>query len=155
MFDLRISVILVSMVVNLDGCAGSAEHATYGESTPMRVVPGDCDLCSSIDDKVFFDSESADLTGNAQGTLAKQAEWLIRYPKAKITVAGNCDDRGTREYNIALGFRRAMAVRDFLVGKGVAPNRFSIVSYGKERPVATGSNDKARAKNRNVMTYAQ
>jgi peptidoglycan-associated lipoprotein len=78
--------------------------------------------------------------------------WLIKYPKVKIRIAGNCDDRGTEEYNLALGFRRANVDRDFLVAKGVASDRISVVSYGKEHPIATGDNEQAWAKNRNATT---
>ena len=107
---------------------------------------------ATIGNTAYFDFESAKLRPDAQATLAKQADWLIKYPKVKITIAGNCDDRGTKEYNLALGLRRANVDRDFLVARGVASDRISVVSYGKERPIVTGNNQQAWAKNRNAIT---
>ena len=108
----------------LASCANSTKHAVSGQHAGTLIVPGsDCDLCATIGDTIYFDFESAKLKPDAQATLAALTNWLIKYPKVNITIAGNCDERGTEEYNLALGFRRANADRDFLVAKGVASDR--------------------------------
>ncbi len=146
-------LVAVAMTSLLVGCNNSQKHAASGQHPGILIVPGsDCDLCATVGDTVYFDFESARLRPDGQATLAKQADWLVKYPKAKITIAGDCDDRGTEEYNLALGFRRANADRDFLVARGVPSDRISVVSYGKERPIATGDNERAWARNRNAIT---
>ena len=106
-------------------------------------------------DRVFFGLDRHDLSGEARATLRRQAAWLASYPGARILVAGNCDERGTREYNLALGARRANAARDFLVSQGVDPSRISTVSYGKERPGCRQSSQSCWATNRNAITVIQ
>ncbi|KPF73309.1 hypothetical protein IP88_09610 [alpha proteobacterium AAP81b] len=103
-------------------------------------------------DKVLFDLDSYDLNDEARGILGKQAEWLARYPNIRVTVEGHADERGTREYNLALGDRRANAARNFLAAQGVAAGRMTVVSYGKERPAVEGSDDAAWAQNRRAVT---
>ncbi|PTQ13485.1 peptidoglycan-associated lipoprotein [Sphingomonas oleivorans] len=103
-------------------------------------------------DTVHFATDSHDVDAEAQAILAKQAEWLQRYPNVAVTVEGHADERGTREYNLALGERRANAAKDFLVNNGVAASRISVISYGKERPVAIGSDEAAWAQNRRAVT---
>ena len=110
------------------------------------------DLVANVGDRVFFDTDSSRLDSNAQETLARQAEWLAANPTVTVTIEGHCDERGTREYNLALGDRRATAVRHYLISLGVEPNRISTISYGKERPVALGSNEVAWSKNRRSVT---
>ena len=106
-------------------------------------------------DRVFFDTDSHTLHDQAAATLSTQAEWLNRYPAVRVIVEGNADERGTREYNLALGARRANAVRDHLVSRGVSAARIETVSYGKERPIAEGSDDAAWSQNRNARTNFQ
>ena len=113
------------------------------------------DFVISAGDRVYFDFDSYELRPEAQQTLAQQAQWLNRYPRVQVIVEGNTDERGTREYNLGLGARRANAVRDFLVARGVAPGRITTVSYGKERPIAEGSDEEAWARNRNARTNFQ
>ena len=103
-------------------------------------------------DRVFFGYDSAALSSTAKATLAKQAKWLKKHSSVRVTVGGHCDERGTREYNIALGARRAAAAKNKLVQLGVSANRISTVSYGKERPAVTGSNSAAWAENRRAVT---
>ena len=103
---------------------------------------------------VYFKLNSSDLCPKAKAELAKQAEWLKNHPRALIVIEGNCDERGTTEYNFALGERRANAARRYLIANGVAADRIRTISYGKEKPVATGSNEEAWAKNRNATTVA-
>lgn len=127
--------------------------ATTTTTAPAGVVPGSQeDLVANVGDRVFFALNESTLSSDAQATLTKQANWLAKYPQNQIQIAGNCDERGTEEYNIALGNRRAKAAHDFLVAKGVAASRITTISYGKDRPTALGSNEQAWAQNRNAIT---
>ena len=110
------------------------------------------DFQVNVGDRVYFDLDQYRLAADAQAILQRQAAWLSSYPNVNILVAGNCDERGTREYNLALGERRASVVKNYLVDLGVDPARIQTVSYGKERPIALGSNDDAWAQNRNGFT---
>ncbi len=110
------------------------------------------DFQVNVGDRVYFDLDQYRLSSDAQGILRRQAAWLSSYPEVNILVAGNCDERGTREYNLALGERRASVVKNYLVDLGVDPARVQTVSYGKERPIALGSNDGSWAQNRNGFT---
>ncbi len=118
------------------------------------VVPGSrADMLAQAgSDTVHFALDSSDVDGEGQGTLAKQAAWLRKYPNVRATIEGHCDERGTREYNLALGDRRANAAKTILVNAGVSASRLSVISYGKERPAATGSDDYAYAQNRRAVT---
>ncbi len=118
-----------------------------------NVVPGSQgDLESNVGHRVFFGYDQYALTGEAQATLQRQAQFLQQYPNVRIQIAGNCDERGTREYNLALGARRAEAARAYLVSLGVASSRITTVSYGKERPIDARSTEDAWALNRNATT---
>lgn len=117
------------------------------------VTPGSQqDFVVNVGDRVYFDTDQSSIRSDAQSILASQAAWLARYPGVNIRIEGNADERGTREYNFALGARRAQSVSDFLVSKGVAPSRISTISYGKEQPIDTGTGDDAWAHNRNGHT---
>jgi peptidoglycan-associated lipoprotein len=119
--------------------------ASSQPTAPMGPAPGTiADFQANAGDRVFFETDRFDLSA--------EAAWLQAYPGVQIMVAGNCDERGTREYNLALGSRRANAVRDYLVGLGVNPSRISTVSYGKERPIDPRSNPEGWAVNRNGHT---
>ncbi|NQE61725.1 peptidoglycan-associated lipoprotein Pal [Caulobacter sp. RHG1] len=107
-------------------------------------------LAAAAGDRVFFALDSHTLSDDARAVLAAQAQWLIRNPGVRVMVAGNCDERGTREYNFALGARRASSARDFLVAQGVAAARLQTVSYGKERPIDAGASEDAWSRNRNA-----
>jgi peptidoglycan-associated lipoprotein len=121
--------------------------------TAPSIVPGSQeDLVANVGDRVFYELNQSTLSDEAQATLTKQANWLAKYPNVTVQIAGNCDERGTEEYNLALGNRRANAARDFLVARGVSEARISTISYGKDRPVALGSNEQAWAQNRNAIT---
>jgi peptidoglycan-associated lipoprotein len=116
-------------------------------------VPGSQqDLEASAGDRVFFAFDRSDITPESQQILARQADWLRRYPNVTVTIEGHCDERGTREYNLALGERRAQAVKNVLVASGIAASRISTISYGKERPIVVGSNEEAWAQNRVAIT---
>lgn len=101
---------------------------------------------------VYFDFDRFDLSPEARAQLDKQAAWLKQYPNITVTVEGNCDERGTREYNLALGERRASSAKNYLVALGVDPNRIQTISYGKERPAVPGSDEAAWAQNRRDVT---
>jgi peptidoglycan-associated lipoprotein len=116
-------------------------------------LPGsEQDFVVNVGDRVYFDFDQYQIRPDAQPVLAAQAAWLSRYPAVQVRIEGNCDERGTREYNLALGARRANSVKDFLVSHGVDPGRITTISYGKERPIDPDSNEQAWAKNRNAHT---
>jgi len=110
------------------------------------------DLAVNVGDRVFFGYDRYDLTAEARSTLDRQAEWLMRYPSVNVTIEGHADERGTREYNLALGERRAASVKNYLITMGIDPRRINIISYGKERPAVLGSNPAAWAQNRRGVT---
>ena len=121
--------------------------------TPQGPVPGSLDdFRVSVGERVFFGYDRYDLSPEARATLEKQAAWLRRYASVRVLVAGNADERGTREYNLALGARRAAASKDYLVSLGVAAARLDTVSYGKERPLDPRPTEEAHALNRNAQT---
>ena len=122
---------------------------------PMPTGPAEGsleDFQVNVGDRVYFDLDQYRLSADAQSILRRQAAWLSSYQNVNILVAGNCDERGTREYNLALGERRASVVKNYLVDLGVDPARIQTVSYGKERPLALGSTEEAWAQNRNGFT---
>ena len=127
----------------------SSASAGAGSSTSTRTP---AEKLTAIGNTVYFAFDSAALDPRAQQTLSRQAAFLKVNPSIKITIEGHCDERGTREYNLALGERRASASRDFLLAQGIDAARVRIVSYGKERPVVEGSNEAAWAKNRRSAT---
>ena len=117
------------------------------------IAPGSLeDFRVNVGERVYFDLDQYRLDADDQEILKRQAAWLSAYPNVRVLVAGNCDERGTREYNLALGERRADAVKSYLVSLGVSASRVDTVSYGKERPIAAGSNDQSWAVNRNGWT---
>lgn len=122
--------------------------------TPSGPTPGSqADFLASVaSDRVFFDLDKSDIDDKARTTLRSQAEWLQRYPQKRITIEGHCDERGTREYNLALGDRRANAAKNYLAALGIDPSRITTISYGKERPEALGSDEAAWAQNRRAVT---
>ena len=132
--------------------SGSTGQTDTGIGT--RDLPGSpADfVAQSGSDRVLFGYDSYDIDDEARTILGKQSEWLARYPQVKITIEGHTDERGTREYNLALGDRRANAAKNFLAAQGVAASRIATISYGKERPEAEGSDEAAYAKNRRAVT---
>jgi peptidoglycan-associated lipoprotein len=116
-------------------------------------VPGsEQDFVINVGELIYFDFDKSDIRPDAQPVLTGQADWLRRWPDVKVRIEGSCDERGTREYNFALGGRRAEAVRQFLINHGVAAGRITTISYGKERPIDPGSDEQAWARNRNART---
>ena len=128
----------------------------YDRSLADGPVPGSQqDLVVNVGDRVFFDYDRSDLTAEGQGTMQMQAEWLKRYPAVRVSIEGHCDERGTREYNLALGEKRAQSVKNYLTSMGIDSNRISTISYGKERPAVMGSNPSAWAQNRRGVTIVE
>ncbi|MBK1658910.1 peptidoglycan-associated lipoprotein Pal [Paracraurococcus ruber] len=136
---------------NAAGLSGSALSGGAGRGGSAR--PGSQeDLAQTAGDRVYFGTDSATVGADQRPTLQKQAQWLQQYRQVQVAVEGHADERGTREYNLALGQRRANAARDLLVGNGVAGQRIQTLSYGKDRPEALGSDEQAWAQNRRAVT---
>ncbi|WP_338467738.1 peptidoglycan-associated lipoprotein Pal [Novosphingobium sp. ZN18A2] len=133
---------------------GATTTTTTPDTTPSGPTPGSqADFVASVmSDTIHFDTDMYNIDPASQQILSSQAQWLARYPGKRITVEGHCDERGTREYNLALGERRANAAKNYLVSLGIAASRINTVSYGKERPIALGSNPAAWAQNRRAVT---
>jgi peptidoglycan-associated lipoprotein len=145
----------LSLVALLGACASKPRETTtgggMGNTAAPSIVPGSQeDLVKNVGDKVFFAFDKSTLSSDAQGTLDRQSAWLAKFGSVNVQIAGNCDPRGTEEYNIALGQRRANAARDYLVAKGAASSRISTISYGKEH--ATGTDEASWAMDRNATT---
>ncbi|MBN8893175.1 MAG: peptidoglycan-associated lipoprotein [Rhodospirillales bacterium 70-18] len=141
--------------VALLAACSSPETAAPTPAAPVTAGPtpgSQEDLVANVGDRVFFDFDKSALKSDGQATLDRQAAWLAKWSQNRVQVAGNCDERGTEEYNIALGMRRATAAANYLMAKGVAKARIETISYGKDRPVALGSNEQAWAQNRNAIT---
>ncbi|MBL6957745.1 MAG: peptidoglycan-associated lipoprotein Pal [Rhodospirillales bacterium] len=135
--------------------SGSTQMSSSGGTMASRLGPiaGTAeDLVVNVGDRVFFDFDMHTLKPEARKTLEKQAAWLKKFFVQKVTIEGHADERGTTEYNLGLGDRRANAVKNYLVALGVSPDRIRVISYGEERPVALGSNEAAWAQNRRSVT---
>jgi peptidoglycan-associated lipoprotein len=130
-----------------------AATTTPSSTTPAIIAGSQEDFVSKISsDRIFFDTDSADVDETDRTTLQSQAAWFARYPAVRVTVEGHADERGTRDYNLALGERRANAAKNALVALGVGADRITTISYGKERPDATGSDEEAYARNRRAVS---
>jgi peptidoglycan-associated lipoprotein len=135
---------------------GTTGGSTTTSSVPQAAQPGSVqDFVTNVGDRVFFGTDRSDLTQEAQAQLQKQATWLKTYPQYRFVVEGHCDERGTREYNLALGERRAAAVKNYLVALGIDTNRMQTISYGKERPAVLGDDEAAWAQNRRGVIVLQ
>jgi peptidoglycan-associated lipoprotein len=146
---------LTAIVATLFLVACSSDQQAAAPAT-TTVTPGSvADFRQNVGDRVFFDTDQSTIREDGRATLNKQAEWLKKYTNYQIIVEGHCDERGTREYNLALGERRANAARQYLVAQGVPAARIKTVSYGKERPDPVGSDEAAWARNRRAVTALQ
>lgn len=133
--------------------AACASKNPLADGMASAATPGSQqDFVVNVGDRVFFESDQTDLTPQATATLDKQAQWLQQYGRYTFTIEGHADERGTREYNIALGARRAQSVRSYLASRGVDPNRMRTISYGKERPVAVCNDISCWSQNRRAVT---
>ena len=148
---IRLAAVLAAALA-ISACANQpadTQATAAGAATPGSQQ----DFVVNVGDRVFFDTDSTDLTPQSRATLDKQAQWLNTYNQyAQFTIEGHADERGTREYNIALGARRAQTVRDYLISRGVAANRMRTISYGKERPVAVCNDISCWSQNRRAVT---
>lgn len=158
------SLLIAGAVIALSACAKkeaveppppppeTAQPVTTPEPTgPMKGSQEDF-LASVSSDRVFFDTDKYDIDMEDQSVLRSQAQWLGANPGVRVTIEGHCDERGTRDYNLALGERRANAAKNYLASLGVDPSRITTISYGKERPAAMGSDEQAWAQNRRAVT---
>lgn len=147
---------VLSILLALSACNKNASrtnaHAEGGAHYGQNVPGSQEDLIVQAGDRVFFDFDSSSLSADAKLTLDKQVKWLAQYSDKNIVVEGHTDDRGTREYNLALGERRANAVKNYLISAGVAKARVSTVSYGKERPAVVGEDESSWGQNRRGVT---
>jgi peptidoglycan-associated lipoprotein len=128
---------------------------TPGPVQPTGATPGTEEHFKQVmngRDVIYFDTDKYNIDSDDATSLRQQAQYLLQYPNIRATIEGHCDERGTREYNLALGDRRANAAKDYLVSLGVPASRLNTISYGKERPVALGSNEQAWAQNRRAVT---
>ena len=136
----------------LAACASTPQNQNAGMAANVAAPGSQQDFVVNVGDRVFFESDSTELTAQSRATLDKQAQWLQMYNRYAFTIEGHADERGTREYNIALGARRAQAVRDYLTARGIEPNRMRTISYGKERPVAVCNDISCWSQNRRAVT---
>lgn len=136
--------------------AASTTAPAGAGAAATTVTPGSqADLQQSAGDTIHFDTDKSALTAEARATLERQAAWLKKYPNVSFQIEGHADERGTREYNLALGDRRATAEKNYLISLGIAASRLSTISYGKERPVALGSDESAWSQNRRAVSVVQ
>lgn len=132
--------------------SSNTDASNSGSAIDEVAAGSERDFLVNVGDRVHFDYDRSDLSSDSQAVLAKQAAWLLQFPQVVIQVEGHCDERGTREYNLALGERRANSVKEYLMSLGVAADRVSTISYGKERPAVEGTNKEAFAQNRRGVT---
>ena len=137
-------------VLALSACSTMSESSLFGGSECESKMARD--FMENAEDRVFFAFDSSAISLDAAEVLDTQVKWLKDHEEVKVVVQGYCDERGTREYNLALGERRANAVKHYLVSKGIAADRISVISYGKERPAVLGNNEAAWAQNRRAVT---
>tara|TARA_B100000686_G_C16472806_1_gene802979 strand:+ start:27 stop:515 length:489 start_codon:yes stop_codon:yes gene_type:complete len=152
---LRNTILVISACLVLSACATKKTTTDAGGQIQGDVYIGSDTveyLASGVPDRVFFATNESILTTRSRDTLRKQANWLRKNPEISVVLEGHADERGTREYNLALGERRANAAKDYLMTYGVSASRISVISYGKERPVDSGSNPLAWSKNRRSVT---
>ncbi|MFL4978368.1 MAG: peptidoglycan-associated lipoprotein Pal [Xanthobacteraceae bacterium] len=149
----RVAAVLVA-VVGVAACANNPTgQPQAGVAGAGAAVPGSAqDFVVNVGDRVFFETDATELTPQSRTTLDKQAQWLQYYNRYTFTIEGHADERGTREYNIALGAKRAQTVREYLVSRGIDGNRMRTISYGKERPVAVCNDISCWSQNRRAVT---
>jgi len=147
----RLALVLVA-ALTIAACANKPGDQAGVGGNGVATPGSQQDFVVNVGDRVFFESDQSDLTPQARSTLDKQAQWLQQYNRYSFTIEGHADERGTREYNIALGARRAQTVRDYLISRGIAANRMRTISYGKERPVAVCNDISCWSQNRRAVT---
>jgi len=150
------AIAAVAALMFVSACSSNTTSTQEPPSASASVSPGSvADFRQNVGDRVYFDTDMSSIREDGRNTLAKQAEWLKKYANYPITIEGKCDERGTREYNLALGERRANAARQYLVAQGVPSQRIKTISYGKERPEVVGSDEGSWARNRVAITVLE
>jgi peptidoglycan-associated lipoprotein len=148
----RLAAVLAAALA-ISACANKPGEDAQANAAGQATPGSQQDFVVNVGDRVFFETDSSELTPQSRSTLDKQAQWLTNYSQySQFTIEGHADERGTREYNIALGARRAQAVRDYLTSRGISPNRMRTISYGKERPVAVCNDISCWSQNRRAVT---
>jgi len=146
-------VAVFAAALAISACAKNAADDAQANAAGQAMPGSQQDFVVNVGDRVFFETDSSELTTQARATLDKQAQWLTNYSQyTQFTIEGHADERGTREYNIALGARRAQAVRDYLTSRGIQASRMRTISYGKERPVAVCNDISCWSQNRRAVT---
>jgi peptidoglycan-associated lipoprotein len=149
----RAAGVAAALIAGLALSACASKQATDSLASAGSAAPGSQqDFVVNVGDRVFFDTDQTELSAQARATLDKQAQWLSQYANYTFTIEGHADERGTREYNIALGARRAQNVRNYLASRGIQAGRMRTVSYGKERPVAVCNDISCWSQNRRAVT---
>ena len=148
---IRLAAVLAAALA-ISACANKPEENAQANAAGLATPGSQQDFVVNVGDRVFFETDSSELTPQSRATLDKQAQWLTNYNQYAFTLEGHADERGTREYNIALGARRAQTVRDYLTSRGIQANRMRTISYGKERPVAVCNDISCWSQNRRVVT---
>ncbi|MCC6777979.1 MAG: peptidoglycan-associated lipoprotein Pal [Hyphomicrobiales bacterium] len=143
---------LLALALAAAGCASNRADPNAQAGAGYAAPGSQQDFVVNVGDRVFFESDSTELSPQAAATLDKQAQWLATYGQYSFTIEGHADERGTREYNIALGARRAQTVRDYLASRGIPAQRMRTISYGKERPVAVCNDISCWSQNRRAVT---
>ncbi len=149
--DLKIALICCCFLA-LAACSKKNQPNLEGDAAGTAVPGSEKDFAINVGDRIYFIVDTSTLTPEAQETLRRQAAWLRRFPNVTVQVEGHADERGTREYNLALSARRATATREFLIAQGVPGNRISSIAYGKERPVALCDAEQCYSQNRRAVT---
>lgn len=145
----------MAAMVLIAACSSNTNDQQASAAT-TSVAPGSVgDFRQNVGDRVFFDTDMSTINAEGRQTLNRQAEWLKKYGNYQVTIEGHCDERGTREYNLALGERRANSARQYLIAQGVPAARLKTISYGKERPDPVGSDEAAWARNRRAVSALQ
>jgi peptidoglycan-associated lipoprotein len=147
----RLAALLVAALA-IAGCANKLADDTQANAAGVATPGSQQDFVVNVGDRVFFETDQTELTPQSRATLDKQAQWLSLYHQYAFTIEGHADERGTREYNIALGARRAQSVRDYLTSRGIQASRMHTISYGKERPVAVCNDISCWSQNRRAVT---
>jgi peptidoglycan-associated lipoprotein len=145
-------VAVLAAALAISACANKPGEDVQANAAGAATPGSQQDFVVNVGDRVFFETDSTELTPQSRATLDKQAQWLTNYSQYSFTLEGHADERGTREYNIALGARRAQGVRDYLISRGIQANRMRTISYGKERPVAVCNDISCWSQNRRVVT---
>ena len=152
MIGVAVAVLLLAACSNTPPASSGGGSIPQGAGGPGFAPGSQQDLAATAGDRVFFAYDQSTISSEGQQILQRQAQWLQRYPRVSITIEGHCDERGTREYNLALGEQRATAVKSVLVALGIPSARIQTISYGKERPIVVGSDEAGYAQNRVGIT---